>query len=88
MFSESQQAKIKKFATVAKVTNECFNKCVNYDNNIPLNDDIKSISKQESNCLKNCSFTYLELNNNIDNQLFKDLKAFNAKNKEILEKKT
>lgn len=85
MFTESQQDKIKLFAKVTKVVNICFNNCFDSTAN---NFNLNKLSINENNCVKNCAFKYLELNNNVEKQLIEDIKLFNKKNKDILFKKT
>ena len=67
----------------------------NYQNNIMLNKSINNnkeytnkLSLNEKNCIKNCSISYLELNNNIINQLTNDEVKYNEKNRTILSNKT
>ncbi len=82
MFNDDQENKIKIFASITKVTNLCFSKCI-----ISLAEDNKLTSK-EKDCLRQCSNNYIELNHNIKNQLKIDKERIEEKNKYILENKT
>lgn len=84
MFNDNQEKKIKQFATVTKLANTCFIKCCD----ISLIKNQSNLSKEEEKCLLNCVNSYLELNNNVINQLLKDKEEIEVKNKIILETKT
>lgn len=58
MFNENQQEKIKEFATYTKLTNHCFDICVN---DSFQNEKISSIEK---NCLEKCSESYIDMHSN------------------------
>ncbi len=83
MFNDSQEKKIKQFASVTKLTNICFSKCFN-----SISDKNSFLSKSEETCILKCVNSYLELNNNVLNQLMNDKQEVNVKNKNILENKT
>jgi hypothetical protein len=81
MFNNDQEQKIKVFATITQLINQCFDIClINTYNNI--------LSKEESLCLRKCTSNYLELNNNITKQLTEDKKTITEKNKHIMNIKT
>ena len=81
MFNNDQEQKIKVFASITQLTNQCFSICfINTSNN--------KLSFEESQCLRNCSKNYLELNNNITKQLTEDNQATIEKNKNIMNNKT
>ena len=88
MFSDDQMKKIAFFSSLTKVTNECFEKCVNFkieeiDKNIKC-----SLSKEESLCLNKCSTEYLKLREFVEDQLNEDWNSIKNKNKKILEDET
>lgn len=91
MFNEDQEAKIKAFASVVKITNACFIKCIQYLPGAPQSGLPKQkiyLSSNELICISNCADAYLELNNNVTNQLQKDLELGQERNKIIFETKT
>jgi hypothetical protein len=101
MFSDEQVKKIKYFASVTKITNECFKKCISFDDYINTNikengisekNNLKSlnseINKTEENCLKSCAENYVKLREFIETQLFADYDSIKNKNKRILEDET
>ncbi len=95
MFSGNQLDKIKYFASVTKITNECFKKCVNINDEKQL---IKknstgyslspNLSKNEENCLKSCSINYVKLKEFVQSQIFEDYESIKNKNKRILQDET
>lgn len=93
MFNEDQITKIKVFSTITKITNDCFKKCVNFDNDPTADNSIKikpssDLSFKEKNCLEDCTKKYLGLRDFIESQLFNDFESVNKKNKNILENET
>jgi hypothetical protein len=92
MFSNDQMTKISFFATITKITNECFKKCVNLDQvDVKLeNKEYKkaSLSFTETNCLKSCSISYVKLREFVEVQLFEDYESIKNKNRKILEDET
>lgn len=81
MFSDDQLEKISFFASVTKITNECFKKC------IKLNDTVE-LSKNEISCLKNCSTSFIKLREFIEIQIFEDYESIKNKNKIIHDNET
>lgn len=104
MFSKDQEKKIKVFATITKLSNICFEKCVEIDNlqNSTIQNDKNnknfnsafSINKDldlpqhEKECLKKCSDAFMEINHNVHNQLFTDYNYVKEENKYIFDNKT
>ena len=82
MFSNSQQQKIEAFSTLTKLTNSCFELCIN------LTNLENRISNHEINCVERCSLSFLELNYNVLNSLIQDNKETQIKNETILHNKT
>lgn len=68
MFNENQQEKIKEFATLTKLTNHCFEMCVNLIDNNTTNIKVNMISSKlnliEIKCLEKCSETYIDMHAN------------------------
>ena len=78
MFSNDQLTKISFFASMTKITNECFKKCIN------INIEAKpELSYKEKDCLKNCSLSYVKLREFVEVQLLEDYESIQRKNKKI-----
>ncbi len=88
MFSDDQMKKIKYFASVTKIANECFKFCVNFDNSSLSTIKTHKLSLKEVSCLRNCSEEYLKLRDFIEIQLFNDYESIQNKNKKIMEDET
>lgn len=91
MFNADQEAKIKIFASVVKITNSCFVKCINNLGGIDQGTTQKQkvyLSSSELTCISNCADSYMELNNNVTNQLKNDSELIQQKNKNIFDTKT
>jgi hypothetical protein len=89
MFSDDQMSKISYFASITKITNECFRKCVNFnfEEGKDLNPN-KSLSEKEVDCLKSCSQSFLKLRKFVETQLFEDWDSIKRKNKKIYDDET
>ncbi len=81
MFSENQMRNIKIFASMTKITNDCFDKCI-------TNLDEKQLTLSETKCLQTCSDSYIKLRTFIQSQLFADYNSIVEKNKKIYDEKT
>lgn len=90
MFSENQMKKIKYFASVTKIANECFKLCINLnlDHSTNKTDPGKNLTIKEETCMKNCSEEYLKLRDFIEVQLLNDYESLQKKNKNIMEEET
>jgi hypothetical protein len=95
MFSDAKVEKIKYFASICQITNDCYKKCIDLDvesettNNLEIKKPKAAILKQnEIKCLKLCSESYLKLRNFFDTQLLEDYKSIQNKNKKIFEEDT
>jgi hypothetical protein len=84
MFSEVQEKKIKTFASICKLTNHCFNKCIEFPSNSPE----KDLSTQEIKCLKSCTETTIKLREFFEQQLHQDYYSVKVKNQKILNEQT
>jgi hypothetical protein len=90
MFSENQMKKIKYFASVTKIANECFKLCIdlNFDQLANRSMTENKLSTKEETCIKNCSEEYLKLREFIEVQLLNDYESIQNKNKKIMEDET
>lgn len=93
MFSNDQVTKIKYFASVTKISNECFKLCTNFNDLIDKETELKSIKENklsyiEETCLRNCADDYLKLREFVQAQLFNDYESLQDKNKKIMEDET
>jgi len=88
MFSDDQMKKIKYFASVTKIANECFKVCVSFDDSALSTQKSDKLSLTEVSCLRNCSEEYLKLRDFIEIQLFNDYESIQNKNKKIMEDET
>lgn len=95
MFSDDQVNKIKYFASLTKIANECFGQCINYDTFLKeeslekITQNLQSeISQAEKKCLINCSEGYTKLRSFIESQLFEDYESVKNKNKKIFDNET
>jgi len=90
MFSENQMKKIKYFASVTKIANECFKLCINInlDHLNNKTDPGNNLTIKEETCLKSCSEEYLKLRDFIEVQLLNDYESIQNKNKKIMEDET
>jgi hypothetical protein len=82
MFSEKQINSIKILSSMTIITNKCFEKCVN------INENENKLNNEEIKCLQKCSDSYLKLRNFIEKQLFQDYESILRKNKTILAEQT
>jgi hypothetical protein len=81
MFSENQMKSIKILASMTRITNDCFGKCV-------TDLECKELSKTEIICLQTCSESFVKLRTFIQSQLFEDYESIIRKNKQIYDDKT
>lgn len=90
MFNENQLQKIKVFSTLTKINNDCFKKCVHFDNIPDIKEENMSteLTIMERTCVKNCSISYLRMRDFIESQLFEDFETINKKNKNIFDNET
>jgi hypothetical protein len=89
MFSDDQLKKISFFASITKITNECFKKCVeiNINKEDTLSRDV-NLSTNEVNCMKSCSNNYVKLRQFVEVQLLEDYESIKNKNRKILDDET
>jgi len=90
MFNENQLQKIKVFSTLTKINNECFRKCVHFDNieNVQEVNLSTELNYTEKSCVKACSTSFLKMRDFIESQLFEDFESVNKKNKNIFDNET
>jgi hypothetical protein len=89
MFSDDQLKKISYFASITKITNGCFKKCVEIDINKKDNQSIKlGLTTNEVNCIKSCSINYVKLRQFVEVQLLEDYESIKNKNRQILQDET
>ena len=90
MFNENQLQKIKVFATLTKINNDCFKKCVHFEiKKEIIKENLDSeLTNREKICLKNCSLTLLKMRDFTESQLFQDFESVNKKNKNIFDNET
>ncbi len=72
---------IKILASMTRITNDCFEKCIT-----TLDD--KQLTQTEIKCLQSCSDSYLKLRTFIQSQMFQDYQSILDKNKKIYENQT
>ena len=80
MFSDDQLKSVKILASITKITNDCFIKCVNVNN--------QQVTDEEKICIEKCSDSYIKLRKFIQSQLFEDYQSIIRKNKQIYNEKT
>jgi hypothetical protein len=88
MFSDDQISKISYFASITKISNECFKKCVNFkieEENFHL---AKNLLENEITCLKSCTQSFIKLRKFVETQLFEDWDSIKRKNQKILDDET
>ena len=86
MFNENQLQKIKVFATLTKINNECFKKCVFFEVLDSKENLLKNeLSLKEKKCLKTCTESFLKMRDFVENQIFEDFESVSKKNKDIFD---
>jgi hypothetical protein len=94
MFTDDQMSKIAFFASLTKISNECFKKCINFKIDEKYSENQFSygisniLSEKEISCLKNCSINFVKLREFVDVQLFEDWEFMTRKNQKIMDDET
>jgi hypothetical protein len=88
MFSDNQMTKIKIFASMAKITNECFKTCITDFSIKTENNTNKNLEPNETKCIQNCADSYSKLRNFLEGQLFADYESIKKKNEKIYDEQT
>lgn len=83
MFSDDKINKIQYFASMCRIANDCFSKCVEISTE--PND---KLSNKEIHCLKSCAESYIRLRDFIHTQMLNDFESVKRKNKRIFEEET
>lgn len=88
MFTGKQVEKIQFFASMTKITNECFVKCVEFNKDENISSLQTDLSPKEEDCIKSCAENYVKLREFVETQLFKDYEFIKNKNKKIFDEES